>query len=62
MMREAGMEVDDLLTSLVRAPLEPGAPADVIVLPESPFGNLDVFDEPVFVMRAGDVVRSPDGT
>lgn len=61
LMREAGMDVDDLLTSMIRAPLEPGAPADVIVLPESPFGNIDVFDEPTLVMRAGEVVRGPGG-
>lgn len=56
LLRAAGMSVDEVLRTVIRAPLEPGAPADLVVLRDSPFGDLDAFREPVMVVRAGTVV------
>lgn len=58
LMREAGMGIDDILEALIRAPLEAGEPADLLVLGESPFGDLGALDEPRLVMRTGRIVGS----
>ena len=56
LMVEAGMEYEEVLEALVRAPIEPGAPADLLVLAESPLDDLEAFDEIRAVIRAGRVV------
>ena len=56
LMVEAGMEYEEVLEALVRAPIEPGAPADLLVLAESPLDDLAAFDEIRAVIRAGRVV------
>jgi len=55
LLAEAGLELDAILTALVRAPLEPGAPADLIVLDGDPREGLKAFDALVLVVRAGRV-------
>jgi imidazolonepropionase-like amidohydrolase len=59
LMTEAGLEYEEVLEAMVRAPLEPGAPADLIVTSNSPLDRLDSFDEIVLVMRAGTLVVQP---
>src|SRR6185436_20416441 len=39
LMVEAGMEYEEVLEALVRAPIEPGAPADLLVLAQSPLDD-----------------------
>jgi imidazolonepropionase-like amidohydrolase len=56
LLAEAGLTSDQILQALVRAPLEVGAPADLIVLDEGPMGDLDAFDHLRLVVRAGAVV------
>jgi imidazolonepropionase-like amidohydrolase len=56
LMVEAGMEYEEVLEALVRAPIEPGAPADLLVLTGSPLDDLEAFDEIRAVIRAGRVV------
>jgi len=58
LLREAGLSPDEIIAALIRAPLEPGAPADLIVTPESPFGDLSALAELWLVMRAGKVVMA----
>ena len=50
------MEYEEVLEALVRAPIEPGAPADLLVLAQSPLDDLEAFDEIRAVIRAGRVV------
>jgi imidazolonepropionase-like amidohydrolase len=59
LMAEAGLEYEEVLESLVRAPIEPGAPADLIGLAESPLDDLRAFERIPLVVRAGRVVRRP---
>lgn len=55
---EAGLEYEEVLESMVRAPLEPGAPADLLVLGSDPLDDLGAFDDIRMVIRGGRVVRS----
>jgi imidazolonepropionase-like amidohydrolase len=57
LMVEAGLEFEEVLEALVRAPIEPGAPADLVVLGENPLDDLSAFDDIRIVIRAGRVVR-----
>nr|MBA3690351.1 hypothetical protein [Actinomycetota bacterium] len=58
LMVEAGLEYEEVLESMVRAPLEPGAPADLLVLGSDPLDDLEAFDDIRMVIRGGRVVRS----
>jgi imidazolonepropionase-like amidohydrolase len=40
----------------VRAPIEVGAPADLLVVGESPLGDIAALDDIRLVVRAGEVV------
>jgi imidazolonepropionase-like amidohydrolase len=56
LMVEAGLEPEEILESMIRAPLAPDAPADLIVLRQSPLEDLRALDEITLVIRAGRVV------
>jgi imidazolonepropionase-like amidohydrolase len=56
LMREAGMEPEEVLEAMIRAPLEPGAPADLVELASSPLEDLAALGEVRTVIRAGRVV------
>jgi imidazolonepropionase-like amidohydrolase len=56
LMAEAGMEPEEVLEAMIRAPLEPDAPADIVVLASSPLEDLAALGEVVTVIRAGRVV------
>ena len=56
LMREAGMEPEEVLESMIRAPLEPDAPADVVELGSSPLEDLGALGDVRTVIRAGRVV------
>jgi imidazolonepropionase-like amidohydrolase len=53
---EAGLSGDDLLQALTRAPLDPDAPADLIVLGSDPLDDPNAFADLRLVVRAGRVV------
>jgi imidazolonepropionase-like amidohydrolase len=59
LLHEAGLPIDRVLEALVRAPLEPGAPADLIVLAADPLSDLGAFDDLRMVLRGGRVVMGP---
>ena len=54
---EAGLEYEEVLESMVRAPLAPGAPADLLVLGADPLDDLAAFDD----IRSGDWSRPRGG-
>jgi imidazolonepropionase-like amidohydrolase len=56
LLAEAGLEYEEVLESMVRAPLEPGAPADLIVTSRNPLDDLAAFDELLLIVRAGRVI------
>jgi imidazolonepropionase-like amidohydrolase len=56
LLRQAGLGTEAVLEALVRAPLETGAPADLVVLGDSPLGGLEAFDDLRLVVRDGRVV------
>jgi imidazolonepropionase-like amidohydrolase len=56
LVREAGLATEEVLEALTRAPLEPGAPADLVVLADSPLGDLGAFDDLRLVVKAGRLV------
>lgn len=56
LMVEAGLEPEEVLESMIRAPLAPDAPADLIVLRGSPLEDLRALDDVAMVIRAGHVV------
>ena len=56
LMREAGMEPEEVLEAMIRAPLELDAPADLIELSSSPLEDLGALGEVHTVIRAGRVV------
>ncbi len=53
LLRRAGLDPDGVLQALVRAPLAPGAPADLIALAGDPLEDLGAFDRIVAVIRGG---------
>jgi imidazolonepropionase-like amidohydrolase len=53
---EAGLEPEEVLETMIRAPLEPDAPADLIGLRTSPLEDLRALDDVRLVIRAGRVV------
>jgi imidazolonepropionase-like amidohydrolase len=58
LMREAGMEPEEVLEAMIRAPLEPDAPADLVELASSPLEDLSALGEVRSVIRSGRVVTS----
>ena len=56
LIREAGLEPEEVLESTIRAPLEPEAPADLVVLGASPLEDLSALDDVRRVVRAGRLV------
>ena len=56
LLAEAGLEYEEVLESMIRAPLEPGAPADLIVTSANPLDHLDALDGLLMVVRAGNIV------
>jgi imidazolonepropionase-like amidohydrolase len=56
LLREAGLDADAMLEAFARAPIEPGAPADLIVADDSPIGDPEALDDLRLVVRAGRVV------
>jgi imidazolonepropionase-like amidohydrolase len=56
LMVEAGLEPEEVLEAMIRAPLAPDAPADLIALRRSPLEDLRTLDEVTLVIRAGRVV------
>jgi imidazolonepropionase-like amidohydrolase len=56
LMAEAGLEPEEVLEAMIRAPLEPDAPADLLVLRSSPLEDLRALDDVRLVIRAGRVV------
>jgi imidazolonepropionase-like amidohydrolase len=55
LLREAGLDDREILEATVRGPLEPGAPADLIVLARNPFEDLAALGDLKLVVRAGRV-------
>ena len=58
LLAEAGLEYEEVLEALVRAPLGPGAPADLIAMDANPLDDLRAFDRLTLVVRGGRVVAS----
>ena len=56
LMVEAGLEFEEVLEAMVRAPIEPGAPADLLVLDRNPLDDLTAFERIRAVIRSGRVV------
>jgi imidazolonepropionase-like amidohydrolase len=56
LLAEAGLEFEEVLESMVRAPLEVGAPADLVAFANSPLDDLTAFEDLVLVVRGGRVV------
>ncbi len=56
MLFDTGLGADAILEAMMRAPLEVGAPADVIALAGNPFEDIETLDELRLVMRGGRVV------
>jgi imidazolonepropionase-like amidohydrolase len=59
LLGEAGLTSDEIVLALTRAPIEPGAPADLIVLGDDPLRDLAAFDDIRLVVRAGRVAPHP---
>jgi len=57
LLAEAGLEFEEVLESMIRAPLDPGAPADLVAFAGSPLDDLSALDRLTLVVRAGRVVR-----
>jgi imidazolonepropionase-like amidohydrolase len=56
LIREAGLEPEEVLETMIRAPLQAEAPADLIVLGSSPLEDLAALDDVRTVIRSGRVV------
>lgn len=56
LMTRAGVTGERLLEAVIRAPLEPEAPADLIALGMDPFETVEAFAERRLVVRSGRVV------
>ncbi|MET0801143.1 MAG: amidohydrolase [Actinomycetota bacterium] len=55
-LRQAGLTTEECLEAFVRAPIEIGAPADLLVVGDSPLGDVAALDDIRLVVRAGRVV------
>ena len=58
LLLDAGLTHDEILRALTRAPIEPGAPADLIVVDGDPLTDLGAFERVTMVLRAGRIVAS----
>jgi imidazolonepropionase-like amidohydrolase len=58
LLLEVGLEPEEVLHAMVRAPLEVDAPADLIAFAESPLEDLRALDDVRMVVRAGRVVTA----
>ncbi len=56
LLRDAGLEPEEILQAMVRAPLDLDAPADLIALTRNPLDDPTAFEELTLVVRAGRVV------
>jgi imidazolonepropionase-like amidohydrolase len=56
LLAEAGLEYQEVLESMIRAPLDTGAPADLVVTTGSPLDDLNALGDLALVVRAGRVV------
>ncbi|HEX5937842.1 MAG TPA: amidohydrolase family protein [Actinomycetota bacterium] len=56
LIREAGLGPEEVLETMIRAPLEPDAPADLVILGASPLEELTALDDVRTVIRAGRIV------
>ena len=56
LMVEAGLEPEEVLEAMIRAPLESDAPADLIALGTSPLDDLRALEDVKLVIRAGRIV------
>jgi imidazolonepropionase-like amidohydrolase len=56
-LRQAGLTTEEVLQAFARAPIEVGAPADLLVVGESPLGDVAALDDIRVVIRAGAVVN-----
>ena len=56
LLRDAGLEPEEILSAMVRAPMDLDAPADLIALGRSPLDDLTAFDHLQLVVRAGKVI------
>jgi imidazolonepropionase-like amidohydrolase len=61
-LRAAGLTTEECVEAFVRAPIEVGAPADLLVVGESPLGDVAALDEIRLVVRAGEVVAGDSST
>ena len=55
-LRQAGLTTEQVLETFVRAPIEVGAPADLLIVGESPLGDVAALDDIRLVVGAGQVV------
>jgi len=53
---QSGLDPEAVVGTMMRSPLEPGAPADLIGVARSPFEDLDAMGELRLVMRAGRII------
>jgi imidazolonepropionase-like amidohydrolase len=58
LLRDAGLEPEEILQAMIRAPLDLDAPADLIALRRSPLDDPSAFDDLRMVVRAGRVVAA----
>jgi imidazolonepropionase-like amidohydrolase len=58
-LRAAGLATEEVLQAFVRAPIEVGAPADLLVVGESPLGDVAALDDIRLVLRSGQVIVAP---
>lgn len=56
LMHEAGLTREEVLGAMIRGPLEPGAPADIVAFGRNPLEELDALNALRLVVRAGAVV------
>jgi imidazolonepropionase-like amidohydrolase len=56
LLAEAGLEYEEVLEAMIRSPLEPGAPADLVAFGSSPLDDLRALEDLRLVVRGGRVV------
>ncbi len=61
-LRAAGLATEEVLQAFVRAPIEIGAPADLLVVGESPLGDVTSLHDLRTVIRAGAIVAGGSGS
>jgi imidazolonepropionase-like amidohydrolase len=58
LLQDAGLEREEILQAMIRAPLDLDAPADLIAFARSPLDDLAAFDDLTLVVRAGRMVAT----